>query len=200
MTRRVLVLAPVRARVGVGAGLRGFVSVLLPALALAACGDGERDQEALRQWMRQPAPPPARAAAPAPAGPPPFVPFAYGAAGLADPFNGHRLQGGPAGADSASKAVRPDTGRRREPLEAFPLDAIRMVGSLRQGGVTYALLQVDKAVYPIRPGQRVGQNFGLVTGVTEDAVQLRESVQEADGGWVERAATLTLQDGREDAP
>jgi type IV pilus assembly protein PilP len=82
-------------------------------------------------------------------------------------------------------------------LEGFPLDAIKMVGTLQKAGVAYALLQIDRSVYQVRTGQHLGQNFGLITSVNEDAVTIKEIVQDATGDWVERMAKLELQDSKE---
>jgi type IV pilus assembly protein PilP len=59
--------------------------------------------------------------------------------------------------------------------------------------VNYALLQIDRAVYQVRAGQRIGPNFGTVTRVEDDAINIREVVQDAAGEWVERMAKLELQ-------
>jgi type IV pilus assembly protein PilP len=71
------------------------------------------------------------------------------------------------------------------------------VGTLEKSRVMYALLQVDKSVYQVRAGQHVGQNFGLITGITEDAVNVKEIVQDATGDWVERMSKLELQESKE---
>jgi type IV pilus assembly protein PilP len=63
--------------------------------------------------------------------------------------------------------------------------------------VNYALLQIDRSVYQVRSGQRIGQNFGLVTRVSETAVDIREVVQDAGGDWVARMSKLELQESKE---
>jgi type IV pilus assembly protein PilP len=89
--------------------------------------------------------------------------------------------------------------RRREPLEQYPLDTIRMVGMLQKPGMTYAILQVDKAIFQAKVGHYVGQNFGMITGISEDAVELKEVVQDASGEWVERKARLELQESKQES-
>ena len=86
--------------------------------------------------------------------------------------------------------------RRREPLEAFPLDALKMVGTLRKTGLGYALIQVDKTVYQAKVGNYIGQNFGMITRVSDTAVELKEIVQDASGEWTERKAQLELQESK----
>jgi type IV pilus assembly protein PilP len=84
--------------------------------------------------------------------------------------------------------------RRREPLEAFPLDSMTMVGSVAKQGTPYALLSVDKLLYQVRPGDYLGQNYGRINKITETEIVLREIVQDAAGEWIERAAKLQLQE------
>ena len=90
--------------------------------------------------------------------------------------------------------LAPELNRRKEPLEAFPLDAMSMVGSLLKQGQPVALVKVDALLYQVRPGNYLGQNYGRITKVAETEVVLRELVQDAAGEWVERTATLQLQE------
>lgn len=76
----------------------------------------------------------------------------------------------------------------------LPLDTINMVGTLQKPGLSYALLQVDKSVYQVKVGNYVGQNFGIVTRITESEVELKEVVRDAAGEWTERKAKLELQE------
>ena len=85
--------------------------------------------------------------------------------------------------------------RRKEPLEATPLDAVAMVGSLTKSGRPVALVRVDNLIYQVRVGNYLGQNYGRITAVTEASVVLREIVQDAAGEWIERPATLQLLEG-----
>ena len=167
---------------------------VLAALALAGCGDS--DVKEVKLWMLQ-VQQQARVAVPPLSAPKTFIPFAYTAKDVTDPFSPNKLQVELAKAARSGSAFRPDLDRRKEVLESFPLDTLRMVGTLQQAGVTYALLQVDKAVYRVRAGEHLGQNFGLITGVTEGAVNIRETVQDAGGDWVERMSKLELQDSKE---
>ena len=68
---------------------------------------------------------------------------------------------------------------------------------MEKGGVSFALVQIDRSVYRVRAGQRLGQNFGQVTRVTPAAVEIRELVQDAAGDWVERISKLELQESKE---
>ena len=91
--------------------------------------------------------------------------------------------------------IEPELARRRQPLEAFPLDTMTMVGSLNRGGALVALVKVDKLLYQVTPGSYLGQNFGRVTRITETEVVLREIVQDSAGEWTERPAALQLVEG-----
>ena len=167
----------------------------MAALAALLAGCGDRDEQEVRQWMKEVDGSVRVAVKPLPE-PKTFVPFAYASAGGADPFNPNKLLADGAAARPGG-GVAPDTGRRKEFLEGFPLDTMRMVGMLKKGRTVLALLQIDSAVYQVQAGQRLGQNFGLVTSVSETAVNVKETVQDASGEWVERTATLELQESKE---
>src|SRR5207249_6132448 len=93
-----------------------------------------------------------------------------------------------------SDRLEQDLARRREPLEAYPLEALSMVGTLERGKGVYALVRTpEKDIYQVRPGNYMGQNFGVVTGITDSEVKLKELVQDGSGDWAERTSTLNLQ-------
>jgi type IV pilus assembly protein PilP len=71
-----------------------------------------------------------------------------------------------------------------------------MVGTLEKPGLSYALLQVDKAVFQAKVGNYVGQNFGMITRITDTEVEVREIVRDAAGEWTERKAKLELQESK----
>jgi len=86
--------------------------------------------------------------------------------------------------------------RRKEPLESYPLDSITMVGILSRPNLRYALLRANGVVYQVKVGNYVGQNFGIVTKISDSEVTLKEVVQDASGEWVERISTLQLQESK----
>lgn len=90
--------------------------------------------------------------------------------------------------------MRPNLDRRREPLEAYPLESLKMVGVLMQNKVVHALVQVDKSLYQVKVGNYMGQDFGVVTAISESEVTLRELVEDMNGDWVERTSSLLLQE------
>ena len=118
-----------------------------------------------------------------------FETFEYAAQSLRDPFsNAFTDQGGTSG-------PRPDSARRKQVMEQFPLDSFDMVGTLGSGGSMVALVMgPDKVTYRVRPGAYIGQSDGRVTAVYEDRVELVELVPDGAGGWLERPATIALED------
>jgi type IV pilus assembly protein PilP len=125
-----------------------------------------------------------------------FIPFAYGVREQTDPFDPNKLLAELA-RSAGNNPLRPDADRRKEFLESFPIDAMTMVGTINKAGISYGLLQIDRNVYQVKAGQRLGQNFGQVTGVSEAAISLKEVVQDAGGEWVERMSKLELQESKE---
>ena len=168
---------------------------LLAAGLLAACSDS--DVKEVKNWMEEVKKESKVSVAPLPE-PKTFIPFAYSAKDAIDPYSPNKLLAELAKAAAKSdNRFKPDTERRKELLESYPLDTIAMVGVLQKAGINYALLQIDRAVHQVRVGQHVGQNYGLVTGVTETAVNIKEVVQDAGGEWVERMSKLELQESKE---
>jgi type IV pilus assembly protein PilP len=165
--------------------------VLLVAGLLAGCAD---DQAELTAWMaekreqtarlKQKLDPPKKP-----------VPFRYEADGLVEPFSMARIavSAEPIATRGSGNGPRPDQNRRREALESFPLDTIRLVGHLTNGGQQFALLQVGTAVHQVKVGNYVGTNFGRVIKITETEVLVREWVQDGSGDWSERDNSLRLQ-------
>jgi type IV pilus assembly protein PilP len=119
----------------------------------------------------------------------PFEPFAYEGFDLPDPFKPRKLN---APKEGSGGGVAPDLNRRKEPLEAFPLEQLKMVGTLSQGNDTYALVRADKTLYRVKKGNYMGQNFGLITDVNDAEIKLKEIVQDSAGDWAERQSVLPL--------
>jgi type IV pilus assembly protein PilP len=127
----------------------------------------------------------------------PFEAFAYTADkdGLLDPFRPRKIE---APKQTAGSGIRPDLNRPREPLEAYPLENLRMVGTLAQQREIFALIKTpDNNLFRVRKGNYLGQNFGVITQIDEGSVKLREIVQDGAGDWTERASTLQLQEEQE---
>ncbi len=175
--------------------LRHCVVLLTSLFLLAGCSEG--DVAEVNSWMADVKKNTRVSVAPL-AEPKTFIPFAYGVAEQTDPFDPNKLLAELArAAASNSNPLRPDQDRRKEFLESFPVDSMKMVGTMNKGGVSYGLIQIDRNVYQVKAGQRLGQNFGQVTGVAESAISLKEVVQDAGGEWVERMSKLELQESKE---
>ncbi|MTV41009.1 pilus assembly protein PilP [Duganella radicis] len=168
----------------------------LMALLLAGCGDS--DVQEVRTWMKE-VDAQTKVKVPPLAEPKTFIPFAYARKDEQDPFNPNKLLAELAKMTAAGGAngLRPDTARRKEFLETFPLDTIKMVGTIEKKGVIYAVLQVDRTVHQVVVGQHLGQNYGRITSIDENNVNLKEIVQDATGDWVERMSKLELQESKE---
>lgn len=118
----------------------------------------------------------------------PHETFLYQASDLRDPF-----APAPFAAAAAANGLHPDTSRPREPLEAFPLDTLRMVGTLDRKQKRWGLVQTkDRTVHRVETGNHIGQNHGKIISITEQEIGLMEIVPDGLGGWVERKASLAL--------
>jgi type IV pilus assembly protein PilP len=158
---------------------------LAAAVLLAGCSSS--DETELRGWMNsvkratrvtsQPLAPHRE-----------YIPFVYNSGGAVEPFDPRRMvprrhgDGGP---------KQPDLGRPREALEDFALDQIRMVGTIKERTIV-ALLKANGSTFKVEVGNHLGQNFGVVTRITETELFLKETVQDAAGEWGERPAKLEL--------
>lgn len=160
-------------------------------LSLAGCG---ANTEELTDWMEQQK----RAAKPSVQpieAPKKFEPHPYSVIALVDPFSaqklgsGTRLEGG-----QGNPILAAQLRRRKQPLEAFPLDAMKMVGTVSRQGRPHALIEVDKLLHYVKVGEYIGQNYGQITQIDETELTLRELVQDAAGEWIERTTTLQLQE------
>jgi type IV pilus assembly protein PilP len=175
--------------------IRNRATLLLAALLLSACSDS--DVREVQSWMDQVRKDTKVAVTPL-SEPKTFIPFAYSAKDVVDPFSPNKLLAELAKAAAKSdNKYKPDMDRRKELLESFPLDTMKMVGIIQKGGVNYALVQIDRAVHQVKNGQRLGQNYGIVSNVSETSVNIREVVQDAGGEWVERMSKLELQESKE---
>ncbi len=116
--------------------------------------------------------------------------FAYTEGSRRDPFVAsvpQRTAGG------AGNGLQPDLRRNKEPLEDFPLDALRMVGTILMNNQTYALIKApDKVVHRVTRGDHLGQNFGAITKIEDSEITLTEIIPDGFGGWMQRPASLSL--------
>lgn len=163
-------------------GLIALVTVLM-----AGCTPGMSD---LEEYVAK-----VKAIPPKPLDPLPvmrqFETFEYQAQNLRDPFSNPTEEQ----ESTQGSTLRPDPERPKEPLEAYPLDSLDMVGSL--GGpenIIVLVMDPDRVIHRVTPGQYMGQSDGRVTGVFEDRIELTELVPDGAGGWMERQAQVALDD------
>ena len=170
-----------------------LLAVLVLGAGMAGCTENGVE---LQQWMQE-TKQSTKVSVPKLSEPKKFIPFLYDSKRSVDPYNPNKLLVALARAQgNSSSMLKPDMERRREPLESYPLDTLKMVGTMAKPGTTYALLQADKTVFQAKVGNYVGQNFGLVTKISDTGVELKEIVQDASGDWVERQAKLELQESK----
>jgi type IV pilus assembly protein PilP len=169
--------------------MRATVIVVAGSLLLAGCGEQHSD---LKQFVQESENLPRGRIPPLPEVKP-YEPVSYNAFDLLDPFVPRKIEPPKGGAGGGG--IQPDFNRRKEPLEAFPLENLKMVGMLHQNRVTHALVRTpDNNVYRVRAGNYMGQNFGRIVSVTESAILLKEIVQDSGGSWEEREQTMQLQE------
>jgi len=162
--------------------------LLIPAAIVLVAGGCSSEMDELKQFVRDSEKGVTRRVEPLPAVKP-FEPFAYEGFDLPDPFKPRKL----ASADQKRHMrVEEPINRRKEPLEAFPLEQLKMVGTLSQNKETYALVKADKTLYRVKKGNYMGQNFGLITDVSDTEIKLKEIVQDSAGDWAERQSILPL--------
>ena len=183
-------------------GLAGRVTMLLLVLNLAACSAG--DQGELRTWMQQ------EKAKTQPTvqkieTPLPYTPVAYTGGGESHPFDSDKLKNALLKLSTSSTKNRlyePDLSRKREVLEAFPLDTLRMVGfMINSKDATkpnikntdpVAQVMAGQTLHNVRVGQYLGTDFGKVIAISEKEIVLTERTQDSAGIWSERSTSVKL--------
>lgn len=97
--------------------------------------------------------------------------------------------------NTSTTGLHPDFNRNREYLEQFPLDGLKMMGTLTVTGTLYALVKdSDNILHRVADGNYMGQNYGKIISITDSEIKLREIVPDGQGGWSERVTTVTLSE------
>ena len=164
--------------------------ILLASIALGACGS---DMDDLDRYVNEIKARPGGRIDPLPEITP-YEVFTYAAdvQGFRSPFvpDSPQVAGGP-----GPGGTRPDPERSREFLESFPLDTLRMVGTLMLGDTSYGLVQTsDGLIHRVVPGNYMGQNDGRITAITDSEIELVEIISDGIGGYLERDAAVSLAD------
>jgi len=125
-----------------------------------------------------------------------FEPVPYKGESMVDPFVPGRIVVTQAAAGGGGGGgVQPDLNRPKEPLEAFPMESIQMVGTLSQNQDVFALVRAGASLFRVKKGNYLGPNFGVITGIDEGQISVKEVVQDSGGDWVERSTSLQMQGG-----
>ena len=159
--------------------------LVLAAASLAGCGPGTSD---LEQWVANENTKPGPTLAPVPVLQQ-FENFIYNDQGLRDPF------APPVDTSRNASGPRPDPERRKQPLEAYPLDSLNMVGSLNTNSasdIVALVMSPDRVLHRVTPGMYLGQSDGRVKAVYPDKIDVTELVPDGAGGWIERPATIAI--------
>lgn len=170
--------------------IRSIVLLTLIVVGVTACGG---DSDDLDQYINKVKTRPGGRIDPLPEIAP-YEIFTYiaDAEGIRSPFVPDTPQ---AIAGSAAGGMRPDPDRSREFLEGYPLDTLRMVGTLDISETVYGLIQTsDGLIHRVVPGNYMGQNDGRITNISESEVGLIEIISDGIGGYVERDAAIGLSD------
>jgi type IV pilus assembly protein PilP len=173
--------------------MRHLVLLASFCLAMAACSS---EQSELQAWVDQEI----KAVNPTKekiSEPKAFEPYRYENAAQVDPFSNTKLSIALDKMQKAKGGLQPDMARRREVLENFPLENIRMVGHLADTKAAFALLQAENVVYQAKVGNYLGQNFGVITKMNDAEVLIKELVQDAAGEWTERETALRIQEKKQ---
>ena len=163
---------------------KGMLLACVCAL-LAGCSPGTKELEA---WVAEVKARPAPPLDPLPVMKQ-FENFEYAAQALRDPFSA------PVPDRDSGNGKGPDPNRRKEALEAYPLDSLSMVGTIGAGGGLVGLIMApDKVTYRVNVGNYAGQNDGRISGVYEDHIEIVELVPDGAGGWLERPAKVAIEE------
>ncbi len=123
----------------------------------------------------------------------PYEPVPYTAFDAIDPFKAARLDVVASGSAMAgASGIKPDVNRPKEALEAFPVETLRMVGTLTQNKVTFGLVKAGTNLFRVKKGNYMGLNFGVITAIDETEIKFKELVQDGGGDWIERVSSLQL--------
>jgi type IV pilus assembly protein PilP len=166
---------------------------LIASFALVGCA---QDMSGLRNDVAEVlARPGGRLEQPPP--PKPYEEFIYEASELRSPFAQEIRSEVPAlgEGEADTGGIRPPANHNRQALEEFPLDSLRMVGTVDKDGTLFALVtNSDGEIFRIRPGNYMGLNYGRIIQIDEATITLMEIVPDGLGGWMEREATVSIAD------
>lgn len=164
-----------------------LILLAMPILGtLAACSSTNDD---LQTWMKTESQTMKGLVTPLPPVSP-FTPIGYVGRDLGDPF-------APKKSSNKLTSSTPDSKRKKEFLESFPLDRLFLVGTIRRQGVLWGLIKApDGTVSMVKNGDYMGQNLGKVALVKDVGLQLQESVLDPQGDWIDRQVDFAITAAR----
>lgn len=161
--------------------------LIIAAMSLGLLGCGGSQHDDLEQFVREAGQGMRGKVEPLPEVKP-YEPFPYEAFDLPEPFKPRKLKHAGAGG-----GLQPDLERRKEALESFELEKLRMVGTLQQRKEVYALIKApDNSLHRVKKGNYMGVNFGLITSITEQEVKVIETIEDSAGDWSKKENSLSL--------
>ncbi|CAA9890895.1 Pilus assembly protein PilP (fragment) [Candidatus Methylobacter favarea] len=121
-------------------------------------------------------------------------PFIFAPEGLRDPFKAlEQPEQNGKNDNTTGSGIRPDTSRRKEDLENYPLDGLRMVGTVAMQQNLWGLVKAsDGIIYRVQVGNYMGKNYGKIIRIGSDKIELMEIVPDKPGLWREQQASLAL--------
>ncbi len=124
----------------------------------------------------------------------PYETYIYKAEERRDPFTPTTI-GQEVPESTSESGIRPDPNRRKEALEQFPLDTLRMVGTLQRDSTQWAIINApDKTIHRVTIGNYMGQNYGRIVDISEQSVEMIEIIPNGLGGWRERDTSVALSE------
>ena len=169
---------------------RLMLSILVVGFGVAGCGG---DMDDLDKFINETKALPGGRIKPLPEITP-YEIFTYvaDAEGFRSPFVPDAPQGA---VGAAAGGTRPDRDRSREFLEQYPLDTLRMVGTMELDNTNYGLVQTsDGLIHRVVAGNYLGQNDGRIINVNESGIEIVEIISDGIGGYLEREAAVGLAD------
>lgn len=170
------------------------LTALALCIGLGGCSRGEHEN--LRQWIDQNSKdlrpniqklPEVK----------PYQPVPYDTQNLLDPFKSGKIEPESkykqAGKGSMFQPDFDAREMRNSILEKYPLESLKMIGSLNVNKRPMAVIQVDDKIKQVKVGEYIGLDFGMVTQISDNEVKLRELIQDSAGDWSERESSLLLQ-------
>lgn len=126
----------------------------------------------------------------------PYESFLYRATSLRGPFQPLiRVELAEEGETGPKNDLKPDFERPKEPLEAFKLEGLVMVGTIHMldlGSLTALVRDANGEIHRVHKGNYIGRNYGEIMDVSETQIDIVEIVPNGRDGWMKRPRNLVL--------